>query len=160
MTKPNPLKGQRRFISIVVILVLSLSLVAIFTGQDLGPFSSYSLYASKEFSGELNLYTIYGVTEDLKEIRLTDKKYLGVFHGYPLQQKLIQKFQKSGTTEKGLRILLEEVYRTYHKRLLESQHEGPKLIGLKVYLAEWDLQPSLKSLFQKPQLEEVYWYQP
>ncbi len=123
-----------------ILLVVSIGLAsAILTEVKLWPFVKYDMYSNtlKDFNF---VASVEGIKEDKSSFSLKNNHFNnnGSFVGFPLFFSFI--FQASMEPEARKKLvskLCQVYYNLYTSRRNQKLHDGPKILGLRIYLKSW-----------------------
>ena len=148
-------RGEWLIAHLLILCIAGGSLHAIVERRDLWPFSHYPMY-SKVTPDVFRRLVIKGVT-DAGEIDLTHGRYFRPFHPSRIlvafdriqrrSRRLRQRADDAGTplapedtALHRLRQASEYLARRYEELRAEGAHDGPPLLGIRLYHYHWRLQ--------------------
>ncbi len=134
--------------------VLAHVLIAILVGGSLydieartehWPFSNYPMFSEIHRSNTLRLPRIYGITRDGTETPIVSYRELWPLDQSRLPIGLRAIYNDTGSSGR-IREALRDVLRRYEARRAEGEHAGPPLVGLRLYVVSWEVQPFARNL--------------
>jgi hypothetical protein len=109
------------------------------------PFSNYPMFSELYRTNVLRWPRLYGVTPDGREVPIVSYQQL-----WPLDQSRLPIGLRAIYSEPGsgarVREALLDVLRRYEERRVAGKHSGPELIGVRLYVVSWDVQPFARNL--------------
>lgn len=137
--------GRRRLVRVRVFIVLLLAAqgAAIVSWLELWPFSPYKMFSeTRRVSDTLIRYRVFGIPADdpATEIRITPAM-LQPLHNMSVRSHVGQA-RRARDPERALEALAEALLDFYEARRRRALHQGPRLVGLRLYEDFWrDLDP-------------------
>jgi hypothetical protein len=148
MSSPAAVGMSRTRFLIVHLLIAGVvggSLYDIAMRTEHWPFSNYPMFSEIHRTNVLRWPRLYGVTRDGREVPLLSYRQL-----WPLDQSRLPVGLRAiyGESGSGARVreALRDVLRRYEERRVMGKHSGPELIGVRLYVVSWDVQPFARNL--------------
>ena len=129
----------------VILFIFGASAYDIVRDEEHWPFSQYPMFNRATSSRELVRMRLYGVTQDGQEIALI--RYHDVF---PFDQSRLSKVLGSiGDRPDAIdefHTVLANCLERYERQRVKGWHEGPALVGLRLYRVRWELDPQASNV--------------
>ncbi len=133
--------AQLRFVAINLGLVLLLvgSAFDIVTGREHWPFSPYPMYSRIELDETMSQLRLFGIrASDGTEVILKDENLISPFDNSRLGVAL-QRIRLDNDSE--LSTAVADCLQRYQQARQRGDHEGPELVGIRLYELTWLLDP-------------------
>ncbi|HZT77138.1 MAG TPA: hypothetical protein VFA27_10800 [Vicinamibacterales bacterium] len=129
----------------LIATVVGGSLYDIAARMEHWPFSNYPMFAEIHRTDLLRWPRIYGVTRDGTELPIVSYREL-----WPLDQSRLPIGLRAIYNEPGssarIHEALRDVLQRYEQRREAGEHSGPALVGLRLYLVTWEVEPFARNL--------------
>ena len=130
---------------LLIAAVVGGSFYDIATRMEHWPYSNYPMFAEIHRTNILRWPRIYGVTRDGREVPIVSYPQL-----WPLDQSRLPIGLRAIVNEPGsstrVREALRDVLRRYEARRVAGEHGGPSLVGVRLYLVSWQVEPFARNL--------------
>lgn len=124
----------------VILFILGASTYDIVRDEEHWPFSQYPMFNRATNSRELVRMRLYGVTQDGQEIALIRYRDVFPFDQSRLSKGLGSLGDRPDASDAFHAVLLNCLGR-YERQRLKGWHDGPPLVGLRLYRVSWQLHP-------------------
>jgi len=133
------------FVHLLIAGVAAGSVYDIATRQEHWPFSDYPMFSTVHRERTLTWPRLYGVEHNGEETPLLDSAYLAPLDQSRLPLGLRRIAQAPGSGDRLRRAIADCLHR-YDQRLSRGDHHGPALVGIRLYLVTWRLQPNAANI--------------
>lgn len=140
-------RGRRRAVHLLIAVLLGGSLFDIVADAEHWPFSSYQMFARVRSAPAMTRLRMFGVTAEQppREIPLVAYEWL-----YPLDtSRLAAAFRRLAVQpdrELLLRTAMRDCWKRYERRRQTGAHNGPPLVGIRLYEVEWVIDPLARNV--------------
>jgi hypothetical protein len=152
------LKKKREYLVYAVIFVITAgSVFDIATQREHWPFSPYSMFSSVRRDYSLTRLKLFGVTKTntTSEIPLTKPQYIQPLSDIQIQIALSKKKKLDDVSyEKYLEEALQHILSRYEVLRIAGKHDGPEILGIRLYRYEWKLDPMIHAP-ERPDAREL-----
>ena len=139
--------SRTRFLiaNVLIAGVIGGSLYDIVMRTEHWPFSNYPMFSELYRTNVLRWPRLYGVIPEGGEVPIVSYEQL-----WPLDQSRLPIGLRALYAEPGsgarVREALRDVLRRYEERRVAGKHSGPELIGVRLYVVSWVVQPFASNL--------------
>lgn len=149
-------KRRRLFIYAIIAVIFGGSFYDAVTGREDWPFSPYAMYSHAEEARSLSQLRLFGGLRDEpgKEIPLFDFRYIQPFDQARLSTAL-GLIEYDPDRALFLESAVKDCLKRYETGRRAALHHGPPLYCMRLYRAEWALDPSAKNVDQPNRRELV-----
>ncbi len=144
--------ARRRFALWVIYGVIGVHVIAMIAKIDQWPLSYYGMYASIQ-PARVTWHVPYGVTQGGREVRLQDDAHWGPLGPSRLSlclRRFTQQTDGSGSrrgqANADVNCAVGALLAIYETNRRSGVHDGPPLVGLRLYEVTWRLDPQLENL--------------
>lgn len=148
------ISNRRRWIaSLAVAVLVGGSAFDVLMAREDWPFSSYPMFWSVR-SSELSALSLYGVTADGEEILFNDVRYT---HPFDITKTRVSlgKIHKDPERRHQIDDALRDFLRRYETGRMVGRHDGPPLVGIRLYNVHWKLDPWARNAHQPDEGELI-----
>ena len=131
---------RRWFVNLVLIGFIAGSAYDTITDQEHWPFSQYPMFSGVWSSQSLTWLRLYGVTSDEREFPFDENRFIAPFDQSRIPKSLQQMLEQPDADAR-LRSALPQLLARYEQLRLAERHDGPPIVGLRLYEVEWTLHP-------------------
>jgi hypothetical protein len=131
---------RRTIVNLIIIGFIAGSAYDIIADQEHWPFSQYPMFSASWSSPTFTWQRVFGVTADGREFPLDANRYVSPFDQSRLPKAFRQMMARKNSGPE-LRTALRDVMTRYETLRVDGRHEGPPVVGMRLYELEWTIDP-------------------
>ena len=129
---------RRLCLNVVFLLVIAGSAFDIAADREHWPFSQYPMFSGVWTSPTFTWLRLFGVTADGREFALDANRYVAPFDQSRLP-KALKRILDGADGVARVRAVLPDLLSRYEELRRADLHDGPPLVGLRLYELEWTI---------------------
>jgi hypothetical protein len=143
----------------VMIVLVAGQALALALDEEKWPFSPYPMYSYMRNPVSYNEFQVWGVTPEGREFPLVERRHIRPLTSLRLREVVSRRVSRLGDREAAhdpyLREVVAGAWSRYEARRLETRHDGPPLVGARLYGVRWRLDPWVRNLHRPEERELV-----
>jgi hypothetical protein len=132
---------RKAFVNLILAAFIIGSAYDIITDREHWPFSQYPMFAEAWESPTFVWLRVFGVTADGNEFPLDANRFVAPFDQSRLP-KALRRIREQPDADARIHRALRDVMTRYEQLRLESDHEGPPVVAMRLYELEWTIDRS------------------